>query len=227
MWRWIIGLEVWIVLDSLSKICHSLSSTVSRLSSIKKPAMTKNILLLALFLLPACLAAQTLTDFNTDRLARQKKMAYVLGGWAVANMAVGLGLQGSATGETKYFHQMNAGWNVVNLALAGASYWAASRVDPSGVDLAESFRQQHNIQKILLLNAGLDVGYIAAGAWMNERGMRLQSDRLRGFGKSLIVQGAFLLVFDLSSNFLFAAHNRDLLPYLGVSSEGIGLSLQF
>jgi hypothetical protein len=43
---------------------------------------------------------------------------------------------------------------------------------------------------VLLLNAGLDVGYLAAGAWLVRR------TRWRGDGLAVLVQGAFLLVLD-------------------------------
>lgn len=37
---------------------------------------------------------------------------------------------------------------------------------------------------------------MATGAYLWERGMRKQSDRQTGYGQSLILQGAFLFVFD-------------------------------
>jgi hypothetical protein len=61
-----------------------------------------------------------------------------------------------------------------------------------------------NLDKILLFNAGLDVGYMATGAWIWERGLRKGSERLEGYGKSLLVQGGFLLAFDLV---LYLLHN--------------------
>ena len=48
----------------------------------------------------------------------------VLGSWAIGNIVVGASLQGSSEGTTKYFHRMNAGWNLVNLGLAGAGFLA-------------------------------------------------------------------------------------------------------
>jgi hypothetical protein len=43
---------------------------------------------------------------------------------------------------------------------------------------------------VLLVNAGLDVGYLAAGARL------VRGDRWRGDGLAVLVQGAFLLVLD-------------------------------
>lgn len=55
---------------------------------------------------------------------------------------------------------------------------------------------QHSIEKILLFNAGLDLAYVAGGFYLKERGLRTDNSKLIGFGKSVILQGAFLLAFD-------------------------------
>ncbi|MCB0644416.1 MAG: hypothetical protein KDC44_22380, partial [Phaeodactylibacter sp.] len=87
--------------------------------------------------------SDALLDFNQDRLQKQKRAMLVLGSWAVANMAVGASLQGNATGTTKYFHQMNLGWNAVNLAIAGFGYWGVARLDLGSFDLAASIHEAH------------------------------------------------------------------------------------
>jgi hypothetical protein len=59
-----------------------------------------------------------------------------------------------------------------------------------------------------LINAGLDLGYIGLGLWMQERGQRPGIDnaaRLRGWGNAILVQGGFLLAYDLVA---FVAHAR-------------------
>ncbi len=61
------------------------------------------------------------------------------------------------------------------------------------------------MQKVLLLNAGLDVGYMAFGGYLWQRGSSEDNARLTGYGQSLILQGAFLMAFDLT---LFALNNR-------------------
>lgn len=171
----------------------------------------------------------TLDNFNERRIKQQRTAMTILGSWAVGNIAVGLSLQGNATGETKYFHQMNAGWNAVNLVIAGFGYWGTYRTDPSALSLYESFNQHHGFQKVLLFNAGLDIGYMAGGAYLMERSKRqeddVKRDRLSGFGKSILLQGAFLFVFDLTTYFVLASGNDDLQPLL--SAEGIGIRLSF
>lgn len=154
----------------------------------------------------------------------------VLGGWGIVNTATGLIVSSSTLSEARYFHQMNAGWGIINTGLAVLGYLGAKKENSAGFGLSKTIGNQQNIEKILLLNSGMDVGYIAAGAWLNERGLRKNSDRLKGYGKSVILQGAFLLVFD---GVLYAVHRRngkkldDLLEQvkLGGMANGVGIQI--
>lgn len=134
----------------------------------------------------------------------------ILGGWALLNIGSGVVLRSQTTGETRYFHEMNALWNTVNLALAGVGFYTAMNTDPYAQDLQQSLQEQAGIQKLLLFNAGLDVGYIMTGLWLRERGKRNVSrpERLRGWGSGLILQGGFLLVFDATLAWLHARNDE-------------------
>ena len=176
--------------------------------------------------------ALELTDFNSRRLQKQKTAMLVLGAWAVGNMGSGLALRGQHDGSTRYFHEMNAGWGAVNLVIAGLGYWASAKADPGSFDLAASVNEQHKIQKILLLNTGLDVGYMLGGAYLIERSKNTTNkpERLEGFGKSILLQGAFLFVFDIGTYLIHQRSNSELdvlLNSLQVGPGGIGLQLQF
>lgn len=173
-----------------------------------------------------------LTDFNTARLERQKTAMLVLGAWAVGNIGSGLALRGQQQGSTRYFHDMNAGWGAVNLVIAGLGYWGSHKADPGSFDLTASIHEHHKIQKILLFNAGLDVGYVLGGAYLIERSKNTTNrpERLEGFGKSIAMQGAFLFVFDLATYWAHCKGNNDLdeiLQGLQVGANGIGLQLWF
>ena len=193
----------------------------------------KRFLLASMFSLFALLAfAQlTLPEFNENRLQRQQRAMTVLGTWAIGNIAAGAALQGRSTGDTKYFHQMNAYWNVVNLGLAGLSFYTIARTDPAAFGLTESIGEHYKIQKILLFNAGLDVGYMLGGAYLLERAKRPDETnpaRLRGFGKSIVLQGAFLFLFDLGAYFYLSSDSglQDILQ-IGATNEGLGLTYRF
>ena len=77
------------------------------------------------------------------------------------------------------------------------------------------------MQKLLLFNAGLDVGYMAFGGYLWEKGRNDGSQRLVGYGQSLILQGAFLMAFDLT---LFYFNHRlvdDFSIQLAPSANGV------
>ena len=174
---------------------------------IATPSLRQKSLLILLF---SCAAlplfaeqASSLAGFNQTRLAYNQSGMLILGSWAVVNLIWGSLASRQSTGQSKAFHQMNAYWNLVNLAIAGFGYWQASQEVP-GLDFWASIEAQHSIEKILLLNCGLDLGYIAMGAYLVERGRRKEKLQWIGFGKSIMLQGAFLLAFDA---ILYAFHD--------------------
>ncbi|MEZ4686308.1 MAG: hypothetical protein R3B47_09645 [Bacteroidia bacterium] len=152
------------------------------------------LLVMAMSLLSQTYSEAELEAVNSKRLKINQKSMYVLGGWAVTNIAAGLYFRGKTTGVNRYFHEGNAGWNVVNLAIAGGSLWAGAHTDPASYDLWQTIAEQQKIEKILLFNAGLDLGYMATGLYLRERSRRFsgtKADRLNGYGKALLVQGRF------------------------------------
>lgn len=196
---------------------------------MKKTFLTLSFLFLTLF---AWAQLSDLQQFNQLRLQKQKVSMLVLGSWAVGNMALGLGLYNQHQGEERYFHLMNAGWNVVNLGLATAGYLSAIKTDPASFDLFQTINEQHKLQKIFLFNAGLDVGYILGGLYLRERSLRVEknAERLRGFGKSIILQGGFLFAFDLAAYLVQASGNKAIAPLLSnlqFSGQSIGFLVQF
>jgi hypothetical protein len=104
--------------------------------------------------------------------------------------------------------------------------------DPASFDLAASISEQAKMEKLLLFNAGLDIGYMAAGLWMMERSKNIQKnpELWEGFGKSVILQGAFLFVFDLALfTILNTNSSTELIQNLqvGMASNGVGISYKF
>lgn len=172
---------------------------------MKRFLLTSTLLCLSYF---AWSQSTDLLDFNQDRLQKQKTGMIVLGSWAVGNIAAGLTFRSRTEGSDRYFHTMNAAWNTVNLGIAALGYWSATRTDPAALGLFESVQEHYKLQKILLFNAGLDVGYVLGGVYLMERAKTTTKnpERLRGFGRSIIVQGGFLFVFDLVN---FIVHQKD------------------
>lgn len=150
-----------------------------------------------------------LKDFNQTRIDYNQKGMLILGSWAVGNMVWGGIAAGQTFGETKAFHQMNLYWNSVNLIIAGFGYWQAIKETP-GTDFWATMEAQQSIEKILLFNAGLDLADVAGGFYLKERGLRTDNSKLTGFGKSVILQGTFLLAFDGVMYGFHQTHSKEL-----------------
>lgn len=153
----------------------------------------------------------------------------VLGSWAAANLIVGTtGALVSDDPQMAGFWEMNALWNTVNLGLAGGTLIAENRRmaaagSPDSTGSAEFtlpvYREaSHRLEKTLLFNAGLDIGYMTLGGWLWERGARgeglpsagIGAERLTGWGQALVVQGAFLFIFDVVLARRLAGDRRSL-----------------
>jgi hypothetical protein len=67
------------------------------------------------------------------------------------------------------------------------------------------------------------------GLYLTERAKRpdVNSDQLKGFGRSIMLQGAFLMVFDLANYFIATGRNGEIPLLLGGTENGIGLLLNF
>jgi hypothetical protein len=167
-----------------------------------------------------------LLDFNKERIKLSQQSMYVLGGWSIGNMALSGVMMTQTEGSTYHFHQMNLAWNGVNLAIAGLGYLGTRREKISDFDLNKTIKAQYQIQKVLLFNSGLDVAYMVGGAYLLERAKNDIENEARwtGFGQSLILQGGFLLVFDLIQYGVHARRNKDLKNLLGNASVSIGLN---
>lgn len=158
-------------------------------------------------------------QINKDRLALQRNGMYVLGGWALANFAYsGASLQG-ASGTNLRFHQMNILWNTVNAGLAGAGIYGAITGDTEGYTTLSTLNEYRKTEKILLLNTGLDAAYIMSGIYLLERAKTddKNANRWKGYGRSLIWQGSFLMVFDTG---LFYLTNRQANRHINIDKGG-------
>lgn len=172
---------------------------------------------------------QSLVRFNEKRKQITQIGMLTLGGWALSNIAVNGILMTQASGSRYYFYQMNTFWNVVNLAIAGFGYYDNMQLAPETLSLSASTDEFYSLQKTLLFNAGLDIAYMAGGLYLLEKAKNTEAQQARfnGYGRGLLLQGAFLLVFDTVLYFILDAHAHELLPLLSSSAQGIGLSLIF
>lgn len=148
----------------------------------------------------------------------------ILLGWALLNISGGAIAYFRTASKTMYFHQMNAIWNLFNGGIAIGAL--SSMGDASLGSLQEAYRSGMSMEKILLANAGLDVAYITAGGFLLERGKRKTSDRLRGYGPSLMLQGGFLLLLDVVLFSLNMQQNHELYELFG-NADAYAIALTF
>lgn len=192
------------------------------------------------FALISCLAAfpvfaqfQTAT-FNKERLTINKKGMYVLGSWAAVNVVWGAIGAATTTGTQKHFHTMNLGWGVINGGLAIFSIAGFKKEMAKTFTDGQTIHQQQGVEKLFLLNAGLDMAYMGTGAWIWERSKTAtkRAEALEGYGQSLLMQGGFLFLFDGIMVLVHQSHGKQLKKAmenveLTAGPQGIGLRYNF
>ena len=195
---------------------------------MKKQIATACICILSV----TALAQQTqLMAFNKEREHISRTGIKVLAGYSAANIIYGSIAAGQATGSNKYFHEMNAIWNGITLGITGIGFLTAKK--EGTLTYSESLTKQQNIEKLFLFNAGLDVAYIAGGAYLKERAKTTIKNplRLKGYGESVMLQGGVLLLFD---GIMYAIHNKHGKALakmgeklqLGATANGIGFTVK-
>jgi len=160
--------------------------------------------------------------FNKERFKKNNRLMLTLGGWSILNLSTGAIGSFTTEGTSSHFHQMNVLWNTVNFSLAAGGLLRYRSDKKKVFNLSETIKEQHKTEKIFLVNSALDISYIGAGAFLNYRSsLGLENAAMqRGFGNSLIMQGAFLLFFDVVA---FYIHKKNRLKKLEPIVNSIGL----
>lgn len=151
--------------------------------------------MIALFCAAQLAAAQTPFE---EGLRVEARHTTVLAGWAGANLIGGTtGALLADDPRWRSFHATNAAWNTVNLALAtvgAVNVHRKLRQGDPGPELLD--RRHRGLRTALGVNLALDGVYMGSGVALAVRGGTLRDVDLRGVGLSLLLQGAFLAVFD-------------------------------
>ncbi len=157
----------------------------------------------------------------------QKTGMIVLGSWAGLNLLTGVGGNFYFKKETKYFFQMNAAWNVINLGIASIGFLGIPEMSEA-LTYPEMLNEMRNFDRILLINAGLDLLYIGAGSYLLNRGLKKNNHRFIGYGRSVMLQGGFLLLFDLILYLRHSPNTKGLFQITeNITFTGNGISLAF
>lgn len=154
-----------------------------------------------------------LNDARRDHLWR-------VAAWGGVNVAGGLALVLASArneqGARWAFGAMSAGWGAVNVGIAAVGL--ATAPTEAAMSYGTALSAERNFHDILLLNLGLNVAYAGVGGTMLAAGYRDVSNAAewRGFGTSLILQGAGLLVLDGAA---FLASRARLGELIGMAGD--------
>jgi len=112
----------------------------------------------------------------------EEQLTRVLGAWASGSVLLGAAL--SVSPRTRGFGRQTAAWGAIDGAIAYAGVRGRARKGPT---------DPTRLRRVLLVNAALDIGYLALGERMR------RTERWSGDGLAVLVQGAFLLVLDTTA----------------------------
>lgn len=138
----------------------------------------------------------SLQQYNNQRTGITLTGMRVLQSWGAVNTVGGAVGWASAKGSDKYFYQMSTFWGAVNLGVSTLGYLNAKKKVSQPLSADESLKAQKKLEKIFLINAGLDVVYTGAGLYLKTHGDKKDDEKLQGYGSSVMLQGIFLFVFD-------------------------------
>lgn len=135
-----------------------------------------------------------MTIWQFQRLLSMRLLA-----WNILNFTAGLILLLNKNRILQGIGSQFAGWAFVNVLIANFGAVSAARRERTLEDahtLERRTREANNLKRILWVNAGLDVLYMLGGLALIAR--KNSGDRTRGAGAGIVVQGAFLLAFDIT-----------------------------
>ncbi len=128
----------------------------------------------------------------------QRRRVRILLGWGLLSVVAGSMIQLNPRAFWKQFGLQALMWGAIDAALAlfalRTSRSREQRYEQGELGDVDVAKEARSFQRIVQVNAGLDVGYVLGGAWMTRR-FRNREDR-RGMGVGILVQGTWLLLFD-------------------------------
>ena len=138
---------------------------------------------------------------HNDFFQNQHASLSLLSGWSVANLALSpLSANNifKPVSQNDHFHQMNFMFNVVNIAIAGFAHYEVNRRSKLSWSLSSIEQQRSKARTNIKINMGLDLSYVIGGLLLNNISTNNSNNvnQFKGYGSSLIVQGAYLLIYD-------------------------------
>lgn len=122
----------------------------------------------------------------------QHRALGVLWAWGLGSVSAGVPMLLSRDQRIRQAGVQSVVWGAIDAALAWFGRRGARAKISQGAN--DGPRQARRFRMILLINAGLDVGYVVSG-WVLLRGARGRDQRV-GMGLGIIIQGLFLFMYD-------------------------------
>ena len=115
--------------------------------------------------------------------------------WSLSNIAIGISKSRTISNNSvnHYFWQMNIYWNVVNSLIAVGTLVSFISKISSTLSNSDVF----TIIQVLGVNSLLDLIYMLVGLVLIKKASKNPSALMKGYGKSIQLQGAFLFFLDL------------------------------
>lgn len=135
-----------------------------------------------------------------DIMKHQKVAMTVLMSWGIGSVATGIPMVLSSDPLTRDVGIQNIAWGAIDAGIAGFGLYGRQKTIAGGYD-PETERRK--FQKVLGINALLDIGYMGGGIAM----MASKNDKLYGHGLGILTQGAFLFLFD-GVHYFIAKNNK-------------------
>jgi hypothetical protein len=168
-------------------------------------------------LLVACAAASpraASAQSREESRAREERDSFVgqrtalmwtLAGWALTSVAVGAAMTTSDDRGVRHAGVQNVAWGGIDGAIAGYALFAG-RHDRDREETEATWRAERaGLQRVFVINAALDVVYVAVGAALV---LFAKDEGLRGTGAGVLTQGGFLLAFDSAGALVAAPSQR-------------------
>jgi len=132
----------------------------------------------------------------TEAVRFQKRLSVRLLLWSTLSIVAGIILQSRRAPFWRAFGQQAIGWGAIDAGIALFGQRGLAQKLARGYANNEQAKDMRVLRALLWANAGLDVLYVAGGLQL--MGTRSRTDAGgRGHGAGIVVQGAFLLIFDL------------------------------
>ena len=118
--------------------------------------------------------------------------------WSVVSIVLGGWLMRKDNANQRGFGQQAATWGVIDAAIALGGWFGSQQRSRAadGQHPEVQAKETRNLRRLLWINAGLDVLYMLGGLWWSRKDDP-QGRGWAGHGWGVVVQGAFLFVFDL------------------------------